>query len=235
MPRLQRDPCAQNLDRERKRGARETVLEHLAGGAHGIPPVGGAPTRFMDSVGFDRTLRPHPREWASGFTTKKGRRVWLRPIRPEDEPLMIDFHRTLSDETVYSRYFGPMRLEQRIEHERLARLCLIDYDQPMALVAEYEETGGGAPRIGGVGRLIRLCSGRDAEYALVVSDDLQGEGLGAELLRRLIEIARVESLDRIVGDVLPDNRRMLRLCRRLGFALHRRVAAPVLAELRLAR
>jgi acetyl coenzyme A synthetase (ADP forming)-like protein len=178
-------------------------------------------------------IRPYPSEYASCWTTRKGQSVVIRPIRPEDEPLMVEFHRTLSDETVRSRYLGAMGLHRRIEHERLTRLCFIDYEREIALVVDWHDPESGERQIWGVGRLVRLHRSGNAEYAIVISDQMQGEGLGGELLRRLIEVARAERIGRIVGNVLPDNRRMLKACRRLGFRLHSRGAETTLVELPL--
>jgi acetyl coenzyme A synthetase (ADP forming)-like protein len=177
-------------------------------------------------------IRPYPSEYVGGWTTKSGKQVTLRPIRPEDEPLLVEFHGTLSDETVHSRYLGAMGLSRRVEHDRLTRLCFIDYDREIALVVDHRNPQG-EHRIRGVGRLVRLYGTADAEYSIVISDVMQGQGLGSELLRRLVEVARVEGIRRIVGDVLPDNRRMLKACRRLGFRLHARDAEPTQVELPL--
>jgi acetyltransferase len=148
---------------------------------------------------------------------KNGEPVTIRPIRPEDEPLMVRFHETLSDRSVYFRYFHPMRLNQRVAHERLQRMCFIDYSREMALVADHRDPQSGTREILGVGRLIKMHASNDGEFAILVSDRCQGCGLGTELLRRLVQIGREERLSRIVGDVLPDNREMLRVCEKLGF------------------
>ena len=79
----------------------------------------------------------------------------LRPIRPEDEPLMVEFHANISERSVYFRYLHLMGLTQRIAHERLTRVCFIDYDREMALVAEHRDAAGRASIIG-VGRLVNL-------------------------------------------------------------------------------
>ncbi len=81
-------------------------------------------------------IRPYPNRYASNWTMKDGSDVLIRPIRPEDEPMMVKFHATLSERSVYLRYFHLMNLPQRVAHERLTRICFIDYDREMALVAE---------------------------------------------------------------------------------------------------
>jgi acetyltransferase len=162
-------------------------------------------------------IRPYPAQYIGPWTMKNGVPVTFRPIRPEDEPLMVKFHETLSDRSVYFRYFHPMRLNQRVAHERLQRMCFIDYSREMALVVDYRDPQTGSREILGVGRLIKLHASNDGEFAILVSDRCQGCGLGTELLRRLVQIGREEKLSHIVGDVLPDNREMLRVCEKLGF------------------
>ncbi len=180
-------------------------------------------------------IRPYPVEWVTSWTTKSGKTVSLRPIRPEDEPLMVEFHGTLSDESVYSRYLGLLGLERRIEHDRLTRLCFIDYDREIALVVDWQDPETGEHRIRGVARLVRLHGGGDAEYAILLSDSMQGEGLGYELMRRLVEVAELEGIEQVVGEVLPANRRMLRVCRRLGFEIHPSDGDHSLVTLRIER
>jgi acetyltransferase len=110
-----------------------------------------------------------------------------------------------------------MRLNQRIAHERLLRICFIDYSREMALVVDRKDPQTGVHEILGVGRLIRAHGGDEGEYAVLVSDRWQRCGLGTELLRRLVQIGKEEKLCRIVGDVLPDNRDMLHVAEKLGF------------------
>jgi acetyltransferase len=172
-------------------------------------------------------IRPYPSEYVRPWTLKDGTPVTIRPIRPEDEPLMIRFHETLSEQSVALRYFGPQKLSQRIAHEQLLRLCFVDYDREMVLVVEQRDSIRGQRAIMGVGCLIKLHRSNDAEVALLVGDAWQGQGIGSELLRRLIQVGRDEGLARIVGDVLPDNQVMLRILPRFGFQLHRSMAEPV--------
>jgi len=167
-------------------------------------------------------IRPYPTQYASDWTSKQGVTLGVRPIRPEDEPLMVKFHATLSDRSVYLRYLHPMQYSTRVAHERLARICYIDYDREMALVAE--QGTGEAREILGVGRLSKLSGGnQDAEFAILVSDSFQRHGLGTELLRRLIEIGRREHLQRILGFISPENDGMQQVARKLGFLLTRKL------------
>src|SRR5690242_3546557 len=158
-------------------------------------------------------IRPYPTRYMSRWTMKDGTEVTIRPIRPEDEPAMVGFHKTLSERTVYLRYFHMMNLEQRTQHDRLTRICFIDYDREMALVAEHEG------EILGVGRMMKIHGTNEAEVAAVVSDQWQGRGLGKELLSRLLIVGADEKLEKLTADILPDNREIQRIFTKLGFSL----------------
>src|SRR5215213_4557574 len=177
-------------------------------------------------------IRPYPIQYIRPYTLRSGAEVIIRPIRPEDEPLIVAFHSTLSKQSVYLRYFYPMSLEQRIAHDRLTRICFIDYDREMVLVAEHTDANSQRAIIG-VGRLTKIRGANHAEFATVVSDAYQGQGIGSELLRRLIAIGRDERLDRVVADVLPDNRDMQRVFKQLGFRFRRMLGEPIRVELDL--
>jgi acetyltransferase len=166
-------------------------------------------------------IRPYPAQYASGWTSKIGMDVTIRPIRPEDEPLMVKFHATLSEESVYMRYFHHIQYNQRIAHERLTRLCFIDYDREMALVVERKDPKSGENAILAIGRLSKVHQAAEAEFAILVSDAYQGHGFGAELLRRLVQIGRDEKLRRIVATILGDNVAMQHVSRKIGFKLER--------------
>jgi acetyltransferase len=149
-------------------------------------------------------IRPYPLQYVSRWTMKNGHEVILRPIRPEDEPAMRKFHELLSDETVYQRYFHMVKLDTRIAHEGLVRKCFIDYDREMALVAELGADSK-VPLIVGVGRLSRKPLSEEAELAVVVADRYQHQGLGGELVARLVKIACAEGLKRIVAEFHSEN------------------------------
>jgi acetyltransferase len=161
--------------------------------------------------------RLYPSQYVSPWTLKGGIEVTIRPICVEDEPLMVKFHETLSDRTVYLRYFSSLSLARRTAHERLVRICFSDYEREMVLVAEYRDLQAGKLHILGVGRLNKLQTDNAAELAVLVADQYQHRGLGSELLRRLIQIARDEKLSRIVAEMLRDNLAIQTTLRRLGF------------------
>jgi acetyltransferase len=179
-------------------------------------------------------IRPYPSQYCKAWTTKSGAGVLIRPIRPEDEPMMIAFHQSLSDESVYNRYFHLVHLGQRVAHERLTRTCFIDYDREMALVAERKDAATDARQIIGVGRLTKLRGTNEAEVAVIVSDPYQNLGIGSELVRCLLDVARREQLTRLVATMLPENRPMQRVFQNLGFQLrYSREEETVRAEVTL--
>lgn len=164
-------------------------------------------------------IRPYPLRYVQPWTLRDGTPVTLRPIRPEDEPLMVAFHQTLSEQSVYFRWLHMIGLSQRTAHERLIGTCFIDYDQEMALVADSTNPHTGQHNILAVGRLIKARHERSAEFALLVADQFQHQGLGTELLRRLIQVGRDEKLQRLTGDILAENLGMQAICKHLGFSL----------------
>lgn len=180
------------------------------------------------------SIRPYPTRYYAEWQLKDGTPVVIRPIRPEDEPMMVKFHETLSDRSVYLRYLHTMKLSQRVAHERLTRICFIDYDREIALVVEHLNRETGEKEILAVGRLQKLPGTNSAEFAAIVSDAWQGHGIGPELVDRLIKIAREEKLDSIRADVLADNSVMQRILSKSGFKLHREIGDPTIeAEFRL--
>ncbi len=162
-------------------------------------------------------IRPYPLQYVSTWTMKDGNQVTIRPIRPEDELLMVKFHETLSDRSVYLRYFCSLSLSRRVDHERLLRICFGAYDREMVLVAERADPGSGERRIIAVGRMNKLHAGNEAEIAVLVSDQYQKLGLGNELLLRIIQVARDEKLTRVSAEMLPDNIAMQIITKHLGF------------------
>ena len=178
-------------------------------------------------------IRPYPLEYVDTWKMKNGDSVIIRPIRPEDEPMIAGFHQTLSERTVYFRYLSALKLSTRIAHERLVRICFIDYARQIALVAVREN------RIIAVGRLSKdnqayARGKREAEFALVVSDDFQGQGLGKELLRRLIDVARREGVETVFGEISAENPTMQAICRSMGFRISRDFEdTTVVAKLRI--
>jgi len=166
-------------------------------------------------------IRPYPSHYVSRWRMKGGSEVVIRPIRPEDEPLLVKFHESLSEESVYLRYFHMAQLSTRVAHERLLRKCFIDYDREMALVAELTDAESGNVSVLAVARLTRLPPSQEAELAVVVADKYQHQGLGSELIRRLVEIARIEKLKRLVAEFHSENSAIRHLAKHGGATVER--------------
>jgi len=179
-------------------------------------------------------IRPYPSKYAGQIALQDGTLLHIRPIHPEDEPAFVRFHGTLSDQSVYRRYFFFMNLQSRVAHERLTRICFIDYDRQMALVAERASSAGSAGEIAGVGRLLKLPGNKRAEIAVLVSDAFQKRGIGSALVQRLIAFARDEKLELLTASFLAENQPIERLFRSQGFTFSDGTEPAVRqAELRL--
>jgi acetyltransferase len=178
-------------------------------------------------------IRPYPIQYVWDWKDKASKPMSIRPIRPEDEPLMMKFHETLSDRSVFLRYFSSVELSERVTHERLTRVCFNDYDREIALVADHTDAKG-EHSVLGVGRLSKLRGTNDARFRLLVCDECQGKGLGTELLKRMIEIARAEKMTTLRASMSPDNTCMKSMCEKAGFKMSTNAESGMLeAELPL--
>jgi acetyltransferase len=158
-------------------------------------------------------IRPYPRELEQDVTIAGGRKLQLRPIRPEDEPALLRAFSRLTEDEVRARFFVPMKT---LPHVTAARFTQIDYDREMAFVL----ADPGAPAAAELHAVVRLAADPDnarAEFAIIVEHELTGLGLGGLLMRRLIDYATERGIGELYGDVLEDNVVMLALCRSLGF------------------
>lgn len=173
------------------------VLFHPPGEAHFPPPA----------------IRPYPTQYVRPWRLINGTPVVIRPIRPEDEPAIARLHARLSEQTVLQRFLGLISLERRRSHERLIRVCFSDYDREIALVVDDGQD------ILGVGRLSKAHFEQSAELAVLIEDRFQRQGLGMELGRRLIAIARDEKLRLLTTVMRESNGAVIALARRLSFAL----------------
>jgi acetyltransferase len=151
--------------------------------------------------------------------------VTVRPLRREDADLELRFGMGLSDETRYNRFFGGVRYTPDL----LATLVNVDFSKDVALIATTTVEGHETPI--GVARYVLLPDGRQAEFAVTVADVWQGCGVGKMLLTRLVEIARERGLQRLVGETLATNQRMIRLAIALGFTAAARAGDPTLRVL----
>ena len=156
-------------------------------------------------------IRPYPSQHIQPFTAKNGEEFIFRPIRPEDEPRLVQFHETVSEHSIYLRYFRAFKLDQRVAHERLTRICFVDYDRDIVLVVEKDEA------IVAIGRLSKARTRNEAEFAMLITDAYQRHGLGTELLNRLLTIGREENVAVVTAYILDQNIGMKRICEKLGF------------------
>jgi acetyltransferase len=178
-------------------------------------------------------IRPYPLQYAGTWKAADGGEFDIRPIRPEDEPMIVGFHKLLSDRTVQGRYLEELALKARTAHERLVRVCFNDYDREIALVAEHTPDGGDR-EIEAVARLSKHHAENGGEFAIVVADCCQKIGLGTELLRRIIAVAGAEGLDWVGADVRPENTGAIRAAEKAGFTIGPKAGSTVLrAEYRI--
>ncbi len=157
-------------------------------------------------------IAPYPSEYEFYDQLKDGRKVLIRPIRPEDEDLHHELFKSLSRQTNYFRFFSYRR---HLTHEQAARFTQIDYDREMAIIALIKDDG--RERSIGVNRLTYQARSDQHEFAIVVADKFQGTGVGALLMKRLLEIARDRQIKQIIGIVLSENLKMIKFCQRFGF------------------
>jgi acetyltransferase len=166
-------------------------------------------------------IRPYPYEYEEIWDLKDDYTVFVRPIRPDDEPLAVDFHKNLSDESVYFRYFYSASFNYRVSHKRLAKICFVDYEREIAVVVLSKTQ---PQELLAVGRIIKLNTASsdktEAEFALSVIDGMQGLGMGSRLMDFLIRIAKNEGIGALMADILPENKAMKQVCLKFGFEVY---------------
>ena len=175
-------------------------------------------------------IRPYPNQYVKEISLNDKSKVTLRPIKAEDEPLLVEFHRELSENSVRQRYFEFISLDKRTAHERLVRICFNDYDKEIALVAINSDK----QLIEGIARLSRNLKNGEARMTMTIADLYHGKGLGTALLNQLIDVAKNENIHLIKADILLENKVMLQLCKKLGFEIFSYANSPIAyANLRL--
>jgi acetyltransferase len=165
-------------------------------------------------------IRPYPHQYVSEWQLRDGTPILIRPILPEDEPMMAKLHAALSESSVHFRYFGLVKLEERVAHERLVRMCFTDYDREIAIIGVRNSPETKEDEIIAVGTLIKEHDVNEAEFAMLVRDQWQGHGLGTHFMKLLLDIGRKEGVDQIFGLILRDNYAMQRVCKNIGYKLH---------------
>ncbi|UFN50938.1 GNAT family N-acetyltransferase [Roseomonas sp. OT10] len=162
-------------------------------------------------------IAPYPAELGEGWTSPDGRRLVIRPIRPEDAAAHAEAFGQLDPQDIRWRFFSAARA---LTPDQIYRLTQIDYDREMAFIAT-EAAEGRLPRTVGVSRLVREGDGRTAEFAVIVGPEWKGTGLARHLMRRVIDWGRSVGVQRITGQVLADNQPMQHFIGKLGFTLRR--------------
>jgi acetyltransferase len=172
-------------------------------------------------------ITPYPVRYVMPWRLRDGTEIMLRPVRPEDEPLLFELFGSLSERTETERFFSPIK---DWTHQMLTRFCNIDYDREIVIVAEVRE--GQKKTIRGVSSLI-VGAGQTSEFAVLIHDDYQGKGLGWKLIDVLIGIGQEREIEEIHGTVLTDNIRMLALLKKLNFRTSKRPLGLTEVRLRL--
>lgn len=177
---------------------------------------------MMDTGGVSARVRPHehliispyPTRYLAIRTLRGGEEALLRPIKPEDEPFLVELFRTFSEETMRLRFFHVIG---EISHRSLARYCNIDYDREMTIISELRESGGW--RMAGMASLVVQPDGESGEVAVVVGDPWQNRGLGTEMFDYIVEVGRSMGLRRVFGEILARNTKMMHIAHERGFGL----------------
>ncbi|TDO92875.1 GNAT family N-acetyltransferase [Enemella evansiae] len=164
-----------------------------------------------EEAGTDESGTGYPAEWEADVLLSDGSTAHLRPIRAEDEQLLVDFYARVSPESKYLRFFAPYPV---LSAKDVVRFTHVDYRDRVALILTVGE------RMVAVGRYDRL-NASDAEVAFLVEDSVQGKGVGQLLLEHLAEAARERGLSRFVAEVLPQNRRMVQVFADAGYTVSR--------------
>lgn len=161
-------------------------------------------------------IYPYPEKYEELVRLKSGQTFKLRPIRPEDEPALIESFETMTQEEIRFRFFHVVKT---MDHRMAARFTQIDYDREMAFVVTDPDSDS-ERRLYAVVRLIREPSLNSAEFSLIVNHVVAGQGLGTLLMRRIISYAKTQGLNEIYGEVLKENKAMISICRKVGFSIH---------------
>src|SRR6516225_3171484 len=207
---------------------RELDINPLLADAAGIIAL-DARLRVAPAYGPSTTklaIAPYPQHLETAERLRDGTSLRVRPLRPEDEPMLHDLAAHMSHEDLRLRFFTPVR---GLTHAVAARLSQLDYDRELALLAEWNGTALGVAHFFADPDKLR------AEYAIAVRSDWKGHGVGYLLMKRLIEIAGQRCIGELVGEVLRENEPMLQMCRELGFTIARdpRDAMTILVRKRL--
>lgn len=184
---------------------------------HLAPPPAATPDHLV--------ISPYPAWQEQLYTTQESEQVLIRPVKPEDADPMLEFFESLSTQTIYLRFFTPLK---QLSRRMLIQLTQIDYDREIALVAWFPAQTG--EKIIGTARIIFNANGTEGEFAIMLADSWQGKGIGAALLKSCLAFSKRYGLKRVFGVVLRENKQMLRLADKLGF---KKVGTPASGEIEL--
>jgi len=172
------------------------------------------------------SIRPYPLNYVRSLTLRNGLPIVLRPIRPEDEHLIVAFHRHLSEKSVRQRFFAFLSLDERVTHERLLRMCFTDYDREWSTVAQIEGKEGA--QIIGTSRIYRVPGTRTARFSMIIADEYHNLGLGTQMLQHMIWIAKQEHIEMIDSRILSENVGVLRIFEKHGFVISQDVEPDIM-------
>jgi acetyltransferase len=189
-----------------------------------VSPAGGialdaramiSPARRIGKGSYPHlAISPYPEHYITPAKTFDGRKVTLRPIKPEDEPLWLDMLNSCSPESIRMRFFS---LISDFTHEMAVRYCVNDYDRELALVAEIKHQG--ERKLVGVARIEADPDHHTAEFAVIIPDAWQRRGIGAALTDVLLRIAKDWGVREISAVTLPENDRMLAIFKQRNFKI----------------
>ncbi len=172
-----------------------------------LSPIEGDPHQKL-------SIRPYPNELEETFFLRDNKSCFIRPILPEDEPLLKTFINQVTKEDLYYRYFSEI---SEFTHDDLANMTQIDYDREMAFVAIRHPHDD--PEIIGVARAMADPDNQHAEFAILVRSDLKGNTLGQQLMMKLINYTKAHGIKRLTAITMPENRNMISLAKKLGFSV----------------
>jgi acetyltransferase len=164
-------------------------------------------------------LRPYPLEYVKQIKVD-GANIEIRPIKPEDEPLVIKFHNALSKKTVRERFLKDITLEERIDHNRLIRICAADYDKSIAIIALHDN------EIIGIARLSKIWGSKAGSFTAIIIDKMQNKGIGTKMIQSLIDISRQEGIENIFSYIEKSNYKANSLFKKFGFKLEEHSSDP---------
>jgi acetyltransferase len=161
-----------------------------------------------------QAIRAYPSIYVQDIELKNKEKITIRPIHPEDENDIKDFYKEVSQKSLRERYLKTLHYDELIAHERLIRICYIDYDREITLVAKDSKNA-----IAAIARFSKIKDSNDAFFSLLVKDSWHNKGLGTKLLESIISIARAEKIDYLISQMFEDNHSMEVLCKKLNFTI----------------